>query len=440
MPSLTPSPSSIATRYTTVAIVLHWLIGALLLFEVGLGLRMEGAHGAARFASFQLHKSIGITILLFVMMRLVWRWRNTPPPLVHSGWERALAGGVHVLFYGLLLVIPFSGWLIVSSSRIVVPTLLYGSIPWPHLPGLADLPAAARDNWNAIGKFAHHNGVYLIYVLFALHLAGVVKHQLVDRDTDLARMAPGIAPGVWRDPRLIGIVVAAVLAVGLGLQWLPINGTAMRPQTSASTTDIAPIASNPAIDPKLGVPEPIVAEATAVDGNASSTEVASISPEWKIAPGSTLRFTTNWSGDAIVGSFSNIDGKISFDPDHLDTAHVEIRIPLNSASTGDAQRDETLKSSEWFAVATFGTAVFKADRFRKADHGYLATGSLTLKGKTLPITLPFTLTITGDKAAMQGTATVDRTAYKVGEGEYAGTTEIPASVGVTMDIRAIRRD
>ncbi|WP_293882081.1 YceI family protein [Sphingomonas sp.] len=440
MPSLTPSPSTVATRYTTVAIVLHWLIGALLLFEVGLGLRMEGAHGAARFASFQLHKSIGITILLLVALRLVWRWRNTPPPLVHSGWERALAGGVHILFYGLLLVIPFSGWLIVSSSRIVVPTLLYGAVPWPHLPGLDTLPAAARDNWNAVGKFAHHNGVYLIYALFALHLAGVVKHQFVDRDGDLARMAPGIAPGVWRDPRLIGIVVIAILAVGLGLQWLPITGTVVSSQVVASPAVTSPLSSNLVTDPKKDVPAPIDEDATPIIGNTSSAEKASTSPNWKIAPGSTLRFTTNWSGDAIVGSFSNFDGNISFDPDHLDTAHVEIRIPLNSASTGDAQRDETLKSSEWFAASTFGTAVFKADRFRKAGRGYVASGSLTLKGKTLPITLPFTLTINGDKAAMQGTATVDRTAYKIGEGEYAGTSEIPASVGVTVNVHAIRGD
>ncbi len=198
-----------ASRYSAVAVVLHWAIAALLFGEVALGLRMEGLRGPARFAVFQLHKSVGITILLLVALRLVWRLLRTPPPVGAHGWERGLARAVHALFYLLLFALPLSGWTIVSTSRIAVSTLLYGVIPLPHLPGLADLPAGLRDAWNHAARFTHVNLVLVLYALFALHLAGAMKHQLVDRDGDISRMAPGVRPGRLADPRL------ALIALGL---------------------------------------------------------------------------------------------------------------------------------------------------------------------------------------------------------------------------------
>ena len=107
--------------------------------------------------------------------------------------------------------------------------------------------------------------------------------------------------------------------------------------------------------------------------------------------------------------------------------------------SGDGQRDETLKSADWFAVDRFATAIFRADRFRKtgADR-YVARGTLKMKDVTVPISLPFTLRITGDRATMQGIATVDRTAYKIGQGDYAATDEIPAAVKVAVTLNATR--
>ena len=381
MPDLAPVSTSYPTRYSNVAITLHWLIGILLLFEVGLGLRMVAAHGAQRFAAFQLHKSIGITLLLLVVLRLVWRWRNTPPPLVHSGWERALAHGVHLLFYALLFALPLSGWLIVSSSRIMLPTLLYATIPWPHLPGFETMSPATRDIWNGAGKFVHNNGLYVAYGLFALHLAGVIKHQFVDRDADLARMAPGVAPGVWRDWRVMAILLGSVVAIGLGLQWLPIGGSARTSMHSSRDVALVPAAEPARKAPNAVSVRPATDESNASDVAGNTSDAATVtSPDWRIAAGSTLRFATNWSGDAINGSFGRFDGDIRFDPYHLDTARVEIRIPVASAATGDVQRDETMKSADWFAAASFGNAIFNANRFRKVgDDRYIATGTLTIK-------------------------------------------------------------
>ncbi|MDB5686969.1 MAG: YceI family protein [Rhizorhabdus sp.] len=421
------------TRYSTVAIILHWLIAGLLIFEVGLGLRMEAAHGAAKFAVFQLHKSIGITILLLVALRLVWRFYRTPPAIAAKGWERALAHAVHILFYVLLFALPISGWIIVSTSRIVVPTLLYGVIPWPHVPGLA----SAKEAWHAAAEFLHVNLVKLIYALFALHVAGALKHHFLDRDGDIARMAPGTKPGAWADPRLILIGFGVVIAAGLGLQWLPV-GRAVTPPSPVVEAP-ATVAPEPAPAVVADAPPQATVEEEAPIANTTEA-VAEAVPSWTISGDSTLHFRTSWSGDAINGGFKGFDGDIIFSPDHLDRSHVEIRIAMASVFSGDDQRDETLKSADWFAIAAHATAIFKADRFRKlgADR-YVANGTLRMKGTSLPISLPFTLKIKGDKAVMQGTAAIDRTAYKVGEGDYASTSEIPAAVNVDVMVHATRK-
>ncbi|HVR89715.1 MAG TPA: cytochrome b/b6 domain-containing protein [Novosphingobium sp.] len=429
-------PGIASARYTTVAIVLHWLIGALVVFEVGLGLNMEGAKGADKFAVFQLHKSVGITILLLVLLRVVWRFYRRPPPLNASGWEKTLARAVHGAFYLILLALPVSGWIIVSASKIAVPTLLYGALPWPHLPGFAAMAAATKAAWQEAGEFVHTNLVNVVYLLFALHLAGALKHHFIDRDGEFARMAPGTRAGSWTDPRLLLVGVTVVAAALLGLGWQPggtkVGGTA----ATVSSTTVMPTQSP---TPTPSTIASATAEATEPAADASATAGLDVS-SWAIQPGSTLRFRTTWSGDAIAGGFSKFGGDIAFSPDRLDKSSVTITIDTGSVFSGDSQRDEALKGDEWFATGANHNAVFRASRFRKigADR-YVAAGTLRMKGVSAPVSVPFTLRITGDQAIMQGSATIDRLAYRIGEGEYASTTEIPASVSVDIVVKARRK-
>lgn len=443
-----------AARYSTVAIVLHWLIAALVLFEVGLGLRMEAAHGSAKFVVFQLHKSVGITILLLMLLRLVWRFRHKPGDVTARGWERVLAHVVHATFYVILFALPISGWVIVSTSRIVVPTLLYGAIPWPHVPGFAAMAAAAKESWHTAAEFVHVNLVTVIYAVFALHVAGALKHQVFDRDGGIVRMAPGARPGSRADPRLILILIlililaGVVLAAGLGRQWLPIGSTRQAdarvpasppPMPAPVPAPVSAMPAGPAPTPSAAAPDaPTMIDDTA-PANGSAAAVQDVA-SWAILRTSTLRFRTSWSGDPIDGAFTRFDGDIDFSPDQLDRSRVEIRVDTGSAVSGDGQRDETLKSPDWFSVASHATATFKADRFRRTGPDrYIAGGTLRLKGVTLPISLPFTLRINGDKAIMQGSATVDRTAYRIGEGEFASTAEIPAVVKIDIAVQATRK-
>ena len=113
--------------YAPVAILLHWLIAALIVLQIVLAGRMEGKLTPESFAVTQLHKSIGISILLLSLARLAWRLLNPPPPMPESlaPWERRLAKLTHAGFYGVMIAMPLTGWIMVSTSRLAIPTLLF---------------------------------------------------------------------------------------------------------------------------------------------------------------------------------------------------------------------------------------------------------------------------------------------------------------------------
>src|SRR3954471_19362581 len=170
-------------RYSALAIALHWTIAALIVLQIVLAGRME-ARTPEAFAVVQFHKSIGITVLLLSLARLAWRLIHPPPPEPATlvGWEKTLSAVVHWAFYVVMIAMPLTGWVMVSASRIELPTLLYGSIPWPHIPGLPELAAGPKKVWHDTALNAHHLIIKGAYGLIALHVAGALKHQLFSRD------------------------------------------------------------------------------------------------------------------------------------------------------------------------------------------------------------------------------------------------------------------
>jgi cytochrome b561/polyisoprenoid-binding protein YceI len=421
-------------RYSTVAIVLHWLIAAAIVLQIILAWRMDGQPTPERFAVFQLHKSVGITILLFSLIRLGWRLANPPPPLPANlpRWEAVLSKIVHVGFYVVMIGMPLTGWLTVSTSRIAVPTLLYGIIPWPHVPVVSDLAPGAKHLWNQIGGGAHETGAWLIYGLLALHVAGALKHQLFSRDEAiLGRMAPGARPGRWLDPRLIAILLAFAGVIAFGFLVQPPR-PAMAAAPAPVEADLAPPPAAPAIEAASAAPAPATAPA------AAPVEVTDPA-HWKVSPGSTLAFSTAWSGSPVEGRFDRWKADILFGPKALDRSKVTVTIDMGSAKTGDEQRDASLPAPDWFDSAKHPSAVFTASRFTQSGEGrYVAHGTLTLRGVSKPLDLPFQLKIDGGNATMSGRASLDRVAFGVGQGEFAATDQIPAKVGIRVQLRAQR--
>ena len=116
---------------------------------------------------------------------------------------------------------------------------------------------------------------------------------------------------------------------------------------------------------------------------------------------------------------------------------MKVAIDLASAVTGDAQRDQSLPTADWFDAATHPSATFTATRFEKTGEGrFIAHGKLSLRGVTQPLDLPFKLRIEGDKAHMSGVTTIDRTVFGVGQGEWKATDQIPAKVKVSVQLTA----
>lgn len=186
-------------RYTGVAISLHWLIALGVIAQIPMGLIMSDLPlGQSKFALFQLHKSVGLTILALSIVRVLWRLGHKPPPLPAAMpvWQKRISGLTHLAFYAFILITPLLGWAIVSASPIRIPTLLWGAIPIPHLPILADLPMDQRKGVAGAFGEAHELASWLGLALIALHLGAVVKHQFLDRDGILGRMVPFLAKPV----------------------------------------------------------------------------------------------------------------------------------------------------------------------------------------------------------------------------------------------------
>jgi polyisoprenoid-binding protein YceI len=149
---------------------------------------------------------------------------------------------------------------------------------------------------------------------------------------------------------------------------------------------------------------------------------------------SHVRFTASQQGKEFTGEFESFDALINFKESEIDQANVKATIYLGSVSAGDKERDGALPGKEWFDVKKFPKAVFQSDDFVKTDNNsYEARGTLSMKGKSQPLTLPFTLDISGSKAEMLGRVTLDRTLWNVGTGAWS--TDEWASTKVVVDVK-----
>lgn len=411
-------------RYTLVAIALHWLIAFGILGMIAVGWIMgDMAPGADQYALIQLHKSFGITILLLSVMRVAWRLMNPPPaepPM--SALQSGVARAVHVAFYVLIIAMPLSGWLMVSASPTGISTVLFKTIPWPHFPGLADLSEATKHQIEGPLEFIHSKMAWVIIVLLGLHVAGALKHQFIDKDGLIARMAPGlfgrtdgpVAPGRGL---LIALGAAlAVFAIGAG--------------TAALSRPPAATANSP--DENI---------AAALDA-----------PAWAVDPArSSIVFNGAYMGRPFEGRFNDWTADIRFDPDTPPSsdapipARIRVAVKMSSASTGEPYFDENVSQGDWFAVFQHPEAVFEVNEgvFKDSATQYEATGVLTLKGVRHPLRLPFTLEVAGNEARMHAELGMSRTALGIGRATLAaeqGDAEwVADEVRLVVDVVATRQ-
>lgn len=193
-----------STRYTRTAILLHWLIAlgifamfalgwymselpkeapkqmAFDMFDLGVYTWQLAEEASPRTFYFNLHKSIGITLLALIAIRLLWRMTHRPPaPLTsYNAWEKKLATGAHHLLYLLMFAMPLSGLIMAVNSK-------YG-VKWFGIDFIGGLDNAVyRD----LFKEVHESVGAILVLVILLHVAGALKHKFIDKDQTMNRMS-----------------------------------------------------------------------------------------------------------------------------------------------------------------------------------------------------------------------------------------------------------
>lgn len=386
-------------RYGGIAKTFHWTIALGILAVIPLGMIANDLAHAIRDPAipvtesdlsraallFSLHKTIGVTIFFVALLRILWAITQPKPAPLHP--ERRLetfaAETVHWLLYGALVLVPLTGWIHHAAAAGFAP------IWWPFGQTLPLVPQDAA----LAETFATLHGLFekVLLVALALHIAGAVKHQVIDKDATLRRMLPGRPdlPDLARAPHGVLPPLAALVvwgaALGVGLS------------ATSSEQDNAP---------RL--------EAAASD--------------WQVSDGS-LSIGITQLGSAVTGEFTDWTAAITFDP--RDTpgpaGSVEVTINIGSLTLGTVSAQAM--GPDFFDAERFPTATFTGQIERTAD-GYTATGPLTIKGTSQDLTLPFDLVLSEGTATAQGAALVKRLDFGVGQ-----SMPTADSLGFDVEIR-----
>lgn len=434
---MTASAVARTERYSSVAILLHWLIAIAILSMIPMGWWMTSAieqpdTQALAYRVFQIHKSIGFLILALTALRVIWRLTHPVPRLPREmlGWEQFAARATHVAFYALMIAMPLTGWAYVSSGWAVstdtpleVPTSWFGLFVIPHLGFIESASDAVRRAVGFASMSAHSAMAWGAVVLVALHVGAALKHQFINRDGVLSHMVPVLphadvplaersgAGAKWAEG-FVGVAAILVLAVGAAIAGKPAPKEIGIATAAASSEQVV----------EAGL-QPGTAQAWTIDADASS-----------------ISFSGTHSGAPFTGKFTDWTADVRFDPADLAGSTAFVTVKTASALTGDATKDGALKGAEWFNPNQFPTAYFEASEFKAlGGNRYEATGQLRIKSTSVPVVLPFTFDEATGKATVSGEVEVDRTALDLGMASDAAGSWVSKTITVKIDVRADRQ-
>ena len=389
------------TTYGTVERTLHWAVALLIATVFVLGVVAHGApfgtdaELARKATLFSLHKTLGLALFALALVRIGWAVSQPRPAPLHPERraETALAGVVHWLLYGALVLMPLSGWISHAAAQGFAP------IWWPFGQSLPLVPKspAVSEAFAAV----HGLGRFVLLGAVALHVAGAVKHALIDRDATMGRMVRGSEPGALPPARGHLLPALAAAAVWVGTIGLGLASVA------------APEVAAPARDP---------APATASG--------------WIVEDG-TLAISVTQMGAAVEGAFADWTASIDFDEaPRADGTNGTARVEVATGSLTLGSVSGQATGDEFLAAGAFPVAVFDAV-IRPEGDGYVAEGPLTIRDTSVDARLPFTLTLDGDLAQVQGTLTLDRREFGIGAA-YPDEGNVGFAVPVTVSLTARR--
>lgn len=358
-------------RYGAAAVALHWATAALVVFNLGLGVSMVPlAISPTKLQWYLTHKSIGITVFVLTAARLLARLvAGVPAPVAMPDWQRRAAAAVHALLYALLIVVPVSGWLYSSSTGVQVVYL--GTVALPDL--------VPKDRSLAAALKAVHVSLNLVLVtLVAVHAAAALRHHFVDRDAVLSRMLPLVKPR------------SAAKAVG-GIASMVLLGLAL-----------------------------------ALAGAADAQGV--------VVEKSEIRFVSKQLGVNFEGRFRKWRANVVFRPADLAKSKAELDIDLASIDLASDDSENEVKGPLWFDMAKFPTARFVSTAIRSTGTDrYEVAGRLSLKGTTKDVVVPIALRKdAGGNTVAEGSFTVNRMEFRIGEGLWADPATVANEVAVRV--------
>ena len=174
-------------RYGAAAIMIHWIMAVLLVALIALGLYMASlpdvGFDTKKIALILYHKQLGILALIVAVLRLAWRVGNALPQLVDKlpDWQKVTARFVHLCFYGLMLALPVTGWLLSSAAGFSVS--FFG---WFNLPDVAPFSGYLSRTFTDIHKWLG----YALIVLILIHAGAALRHHWLFKDETLKKMLP----------------------------------------------------------------------------------------------------------------------------------------------------------------------------------------------------------------------------------------------------------
>jgi cytochrome b561/polyisoprenoid-binding protein YceI len=412
------------SEYGSVAKTFHWLTALLIFTAFPLGyFANELAHyiqspdfdGSQDTISrtallFSLHKTVGVAVFFVALLRILWAISGEKPGLLHpdNKLEALAAEVVHWMLYGSLVAVPLTGWIHHAATTGFAP------IFWPFGQSLPFVPKS-EEVAHLFGD-AHEILVWTLAASLALHIAGALKHHVIDQDSTLRRMLPGSGkmpqpPAQTHSLRPASVALAvfvAVLTVGTFL------GEAEEHEHAAADA-----------------PDTFESDNSALVDTAESAALSG----WKVQTG-TLAITITQMGSAVEGQFSDWTATIDFEePSSPGPAgKVDVTIVIPSLSLGSVT-DQAM-GADYFDSGTYPTARFEGE-IVKTETGYEANGPLTIRDQSVPITLPFELTLEGDQATMNGSTTVNRLDFNIGQGTQDEGT-LAFAVGIDVNLTATR--
>lgn len=391
-----------AQTYGSVTKTFHWLTALLILSAIPLGLiATDLAHRIAAGETdliaqttllFSLHKTIGIAAFLTALGRITWALMQPRPGLLNGARkaEATLAGIVHWLLYGAMLITPLSGWVHHAATTGFAP------IWWPLGQTLPFVPQSTlvADAATTI----HFLSSRVLIVAILLHVGGALKHHLIDRDDTLRRMLPCApvrqSPSTTQPGHALPLLAATVI-------WVGIISAGAAPALMSVTTPPTP------------------------------APMAAAPGDWQVQQG-TLGLTIRQMGSPVQGEFTDWTAQISFADDPSQQVNGRVRVEVTIASLSLGSVTGQAMGGDFFDEATHPRAVFEGDILRR-EAGFVADGTLTIKGNAVSVALPFDLVLSDNQAQMTGSLTLDRRDFGIGgsvteEGTLAYGVDIAVSL------------